>query len=68
MRTREENITWCREVWRARQDRKRWIRESNAVERAKRSPQEQLARLDALLGIGVGAVKERKRLRALLVA
>lgn len=34
--------------------------------RAARSPQEQLKRLDLLLGDGVGAVKERARLTKLL--
>ena len=35
-------------------------------ERAKRSPKEQLAFLDRQLGAGVGAVKERARLNALI--
>lgn len=32
-------------------------------ERATRSPQQQIRRLDAILGKGVGAVKERTRLQ-----
>jgi hypothetical protein len=35
-----------------------------AAERAKRSPEQQLAKLDTLLGAGIGAVKERARLKA----
>jgi hypothetical protein len=34
--------------------------------RAKRSPEDQLKRLDALLGEGVGAVKERAKLQKLI--
>lgn len=36
------------------------------AERLKRSASDQLAVLDARLGVGVGAVKERKRLMALI--
>lgn len=39
-----------------------------AEERAKRSPEQQLRVLDAVFGIGQGAVKERKRLQAQLQA
>ena len=49
-------------------ERKRWIAESNAEERAKRSPHQQLAVLDARLGKGQGAKKERARLSTLLTA
>lgn len=38
--------------------------EQNKKERAKRSPQQQLALLDERLGKGMGAKKERKRLKA----
>jgi len=37
-----------------------------ATERAKRTPQEQLGVLDARLGLGEGAVKERARLQYLI--
>lgn len=46
----------------AARERKAFIMESNASERAKRSPQDQLKVLDRRLGRGVGAVKERARL------
>ena len=45
-------------------------RQKNAIvrleERNKRSAQQQLAKLDAALGVGVGAVKERLKLNELL--
>jgi len=40
--------------------------ETLAAERAKRTPQQQLARLDEKLGEGVGATKERARLQKLI--
>lgn len=44
-------------------DRRRKEAEERNKVRAKRNPQEQLARLDKMLGEGKGAVKERKRLK-----
>ncbi len=38
------------------------LADERAVERAARSPQQQLARLDTFLGVGLGAKKERARL------
>lgn len=49
----------------ARADRRKNA-EALAAERAKRSPQQQLKKLDDKLGVGVGAVKERARLQALI--
>lgn len=49
----------------ARADR-RTNAEALAAERAKRSPQQQLKKLDDMLGVGVGAVKERAKLQALI--
>ena len=43
-------------------ERRRDAAEERAEARAARSPQQQLERLDALLGEGAGAVKERARL------
>jgi hypothetical protein len=40
--------------------------EARAVERAKRTPQQQLKHLDDTFGVGVGAAKERTRLQALI--
>ena len=45
---------------------KREEHEGRIAERAKRSPEEQIDRLDWLLGDGVGAKKERKRLAKLI--
>lgn len=51
---------------------KKTTRQKNAAERAsfraKLSPTQQLDALDKRLGVGVGAVKERKRLTALVKA
>ena len=42
--------------------------EQRAAEREARTPQQQLQRLDKLLGEGVGAAKERARLSKLIEA
>lgn len=65
---RLENIYHCRQIWLAKQDRKRQIREDNARETASLTPSQRLARLDERLGRGVGAKRERARLEAALVA
>lgn len=52
---------------RNREDRRRFAEEL-AAERAKRSPKEQLARLDAMFGKGQGAKKERERLAQQIAA
>ena len=36
------------------------------TERDKRTPQQQLEKLDLLLGVGVGAIRERERLNAMI--
>lgn len=48
-----------------RESRKK-VAAENQEARSKRSPAEQLKVLDATLGVGVGAVKERARLTKLL--
>jgi hypothetical protein len=45
---------------------KRVAAEERQAERDKRSPKEQLAYLDKILGIGVGAKRERARLEKLI--
>lgn len=59
-----ENIGRCRAAREAKRAGQAWIREANAEARAERSPEEQLARLNRMLGRGKGAVKERARLKA----
>ncbi len=49
-----------------RKEELREVVEENTKERAKRSPQQQLDLLDERLGIGIGAVRERKHLQKLL--
>ena len=46
----------------------REVAERNAMERAKRTPQQQLDLLDNRLGKDIGAVRERKRLKKLLAS
>lgn len=53
---------------RKRMEKKAMTSEINAEERAKRSPQAQIAVLDQRLGKGVGASKERARLTAQIEA
>lgn len=52
----------AKEKWNERARYSHNIREQNKVARAKRSPRQQLNTLDARLGIGIGAAKERKKL------
>ena len=51
---------------RERRDQLREGVAERATERAKRTPSEQLGALDARLGLGEGAVKERARLQYLI--
>ncbi len=53
----------ARDHWRAKQNAKRVGREKNERSREKRSDKEQLATLDGRLSKGVGAKKERAKLR-----
>ena len=53
----------ARENWRAKQNTKRKGQEKNETARGKRSDGEQLAILDRRLGKGVGAKRERTKLR-----
>lgn len=46
-----------------RKEERRKFAQQLQEERAKRTPQQQLDRLDRLLGTGVGAVRERTRLQ-----
>jgi len=46
----------------SRRDQRRSDALQRTEERAQRSPQEQIRRLDELLGVGVGAQRERARL------
>ena len=52
----------AREAYQNRQLRKEREHNERIEERSKRSNEEQIALLDARLGVGVGAVKERARL------
>lgn len=54
---------------REERDRKKFFGpEERAKVRAERTPQEQLAVLDARLGVGIGAKKERARLGKMIAA
>ena len=68
VRTRDENIAHCRAIRRDKEDRKLAILRENQRSRALRTPSQQLDVLDARLGYGVGAKKERKRLLAQMIA
>ena len=54
--------------FRAEKQRRREEAEARAEVRKNMSPQQQLARLDRLLGAGVGAARERARLHAQIAA
>ena len=45
-----------------RKDLRREEAEARATARAARTPEQQIANLDAILGVGIGAKKERARL------
>lgn len=70
--SRRHDTNEAHEAAKARKARKLSAKEERAAliaeERAKRSPEEQLAALDFRLGKGKGAVKERKRLHAQIEA
>lgn len=51
---------------RQRREKKQMTAQINAESRSKRSPAQQLAELDARLGKGEGATKERARLVAMM--
>ncbi len=62
IRSREENNARVRAERRAYAKEKEALRQDNKRARAARSPEEQIKRLDWLLGKNMGAVKERARL------
>ncbi|KKM26677.1 hypothetical protein LCGC14_1582410 [marine sediment metagenome] len=53
-------------IQRHKQRDKRALHDARIVEHNKLTAQEQLMRLDNRLGVGIGAVKERKRLYKIL--
>lgn len=65
---RARNIALTRQRRLERQADKLERVEVNQAEAAQRSPEEQLRRLDARLGAGVGAVRERAKLHAQIAA
>ena len=52
----------------ADRDRRKELAETNAVLRSERTDEQELARLDEMFGVGLGAVRERSQLASRIAA